>query len=149
MCELHDPLNCAPGGKTLFFQSGVERNSRIFHEMEENGNTTATHFSLKPIGYIRTCFPMKNGTPRYAQLLLDCEFTFFSQAILAKHTKGFLKLTGVGNNARYFLDGLEEFSHVHLLWIFHENDNKTVHAKISPPRLDGKKGSDISDAFYE
>ncbi len=37
------------------------------------------------------------------------------------------------------LEGLSEFSHVWLIFVFHKNANKRVHAKVHPPRLDGDK----------
>jgi tRNA-Thr(GGU) m(6)t(6)A37 methyltransferase TsaA len=36
------------------------------------------------------------------------------------------------------LQGLENFSHLWLIWVFHQNQNKKYHAKIHPPRLRGE-----------
>jgi tRNA-Thr(GGU) m(6)t(6)A37 methyltransferase TsaA len=36
------------------------------------------------------------------------------------------------------LEGLEGFSHVWLIWIFHQNKVSRYHARVHPPRLEGK-----------
>lgn len=40
--------------------------------------------------------------------------------------------------AEQSLQGLEGFSHVWLIWIFHENRTARFHAKVHPPRLGGE-----------
>ena len=38
------------------------------------------------------------------------------------------------------MENLGSFSHVWLLWVFHQNpENCSVKAKVSPPRLDGQR----------
>ncbi len=80
--------------------------------------------TLKPIGYIKTPFKQKFGTPR--------------QSGLVPSARGELIL----DNERVppgSLDGLEDFSHLWLLFHFHENTNETVSGKVKPPRLGGEK----------
>ncbi len=83
----------------------------------------STH-SFEPIGFIETPFKEKFGTPR--------------QPSLVPSSWGVLKLRP-GLNLFGALDGLEGFSHAWLIFVFHENSNKTVRAKIHPPRMDGEK----------
>lgn len=47
-------------------------------------------------------------------------------------------LPGVFTNPLHSLEGLEEFSHIWLIYHFHKNEPHTK-AKISPPRLEGEK----------
>jgi len=77
-----------------------------------------------PVGHIKTCFPRKNGCPRQGSVcpssLAHLDFCF-------------------GNNPHHALDGLEDFSHVWLVFLFNLNGtNYTPKAHIAPPRLKGK-----------
>ena len=91
----------------------------------------APDVTLTPIGVIRSVFPQRNGTPR--------------QGSLAPSSRAHLKVKVATFEARHALEGLEGFSHVWLLGYFHENTNavknaqRSVKAKVRPPRLDGKK----------
>ena len=92
-------------------------------------------FEFPPIGRIRSCFRECRGTPR--------------QGSFAPSTRGFLEFQKrVPANST---DGLEAFSHVWILFIFHTNTNlhhsKRAHngggshsfrSKIKPPKLKGK-----------
>ena len=81
--------------------------------------------AMKPIGCIESCFPHKNGTPRQPRL---------APGALAR-----LRLTLTGVNAGHSLDGLEQFSHVWLIFLFHKNGGEAaVKAKVRPPRLGGQ-----------
>lgn len=77
-----------------------------------------------PIGFIETCFKERFGTPR--------------QPSLVPSSWGILRLRPELNLAEA-LDGLEGFSHVWLIWVFHQNTNKGIKAKIHPPRMGGEK----------
>jgi tRNA (Thr-GGU) A37 N-methylase len=37
------------------------------------------------------------------------------------------------------LSGITEFSHVWVLWLFHDNGNNKLAPFVHPPRLDGAK----------
>ena len=63
---------------------------------------------LKPIGYIKSCFPSRFSTPR--------------QGILADKTRGFVKLDP-SIIATSSLTGLNGFSHIWIIFIFHQNTN--------------------------
>ncbi|KAG8196857.1 hypothetical protein JTE90_027569 [Oedothorax gibbosus] len=82
-------------------------------------------FLMIPIGHIKSCFNHKNGIPR--------------QPSLCPTAKGTLTIQkSVFTNPEHSLIGLEEFSHIWILFLFHENgDRSNVKAKIHPPRLNG------------
>lgn len=78
---------------------------------------------MEPIGYLESCFKDKFGTPR--------------QPGLVKKAWARLKIRG-DLQPEESLQGLEGFSHVWLIWIFHQNKVARYHAKVHPPRLGGK-----------
>ncbi len=94
-------------------------------------------YTFEPIGYLKSCFETRNGTPR--------------QAGLAPAAPATLKLTTSQlNNPAFSLEGLADFSHVWLVFVFHldrhaqqslgdEPASSTVKSKIAPPRLKGEK----------
>ncbi len=81
-------------------------------------------YEFEPIGVIETPFKERFGTPR--------------QPSLVPSSWGILRLRA-GLNLFGSLEGLEGFSHAWLVFVFHENQNKMVRAKIHPPRLEGAK----------
>jgi tRNA-Thr(GGU) m(6)t(6)A37 methyltransferase TsaA len=80
--------------------------------------------AIQAIGYIETPFIERFGTPRQPGLAPS------SWGKITLDPK--LSLTGA-------FEGLDGFSHVWLLFQFHENVNKRVHAKVHPPRMGGDK----------
>lgn len=86
-------------------------------------STESSDFALKYIGIIRTSFPSKKGTPR--------------QPIIVSEAKGQIILTStLFTNNKHSLEGLEKFSHMWIIFHFHETQ-PVSHAKVAPPRLDG------------
>ncbi|XP_043916936.1 tRNA (adenine(37)-N6)-methyltransferase [Protopterus annectens] len=80
----------------------------------------------EPVGYIESCFTEKNGTPR--------------QPAICSLSRACLKIQkSVFNNPEHSLIGLEQFSHVWLLFVFHKNGHLSSKAKVKPPRLNGAK----------
>jgi len=79
--------------------------------------------AMRPIGCIESCFPHKNGTPRQPQL---------APGALAR-----LRISVSGMDASHTVDGLSQFSHVWLIFLFHRNGGEAVKAKVHPPRLGG------------
>lgn len=77
---------------------------------------------LNPIGVVRSCYPDKFGTPR--------------QPGLAPSSRAFLKLNPEVQ-PEISLEGLEGYSHLWVIFIFHKNNSARFHAKVHPPRLDG------------
>ena len=81
--------------------------------------------TMSPIGHIESCFVDRNGTPR--------------QPGLAPSARSRLRLRW-GTSPEHTLDGLERFSHVWLIFLFHRNrGDEVVKAKVCPPRLDGER----------
>ncbi|XP_004711139.1 tRNA (adenine(37)-N6)-methyltransferase [Echinops telfairi] len=80
----------------------------------------------EPIGYLESCFSAKNGTPRQPSI---CSL---SRACLRIRKSIF-------NNPEHSLMGLEQFSHVWILFVFHKNGHLSCKAKVQPPRLNGAK----------
>ena len=90
---------------------------------DESGRET---ISYKPIGYIRSIFVSKNGTPR--------------QSGLSDYARASITLSKeIFNNPEHSLHNLQQFSHVWLLWVFHQNVGPAGKAKVSPPRLGGER----------
>ncbi|KAM5258514.1 tRNA (adenine(37)-N6)-methyltransferase isoform 5-T5 [Hipposideros larvatus] len=80
----------------------------------------------EPIGYLESCFSAKNGTPR--------------QPSICSHSRACLRIRkSIFNNPEHSLMGLEEFSHVWILFVFHKNGHLSCKAKVQPPRLNGAK----------
>lgn len=79
---------------------------------------------LKSIGTIYTHFPEKRGTPRQPGISSD------SVAKLTLNNEVF-------TNPEHALEGLEEFSHMWILFYFHKNESNHIRAKVAPPRLNG------------
>ncbi|KAL4239540.1 hypothetical protein ACF0H5_000354 [Mactra antiquata] len=83
-------------------------------------------YTIKPIGYMKSPFTFKNGTPR--------------QQSICQQAKGIITIEkNIFNNPEHSLEGLEEFSHVWIFFVFHKNNNVHTKAKVKPPRLNGKK----------
>ncbi len=78
------------------------------------------HFEI--IGTIRSCYKEKFGIPR--------------QAGLAPTATGILEMRPPYNRAEAF-NGLEGFSHLWLLFLFHGNPRQSWKATVRPPRLGG------------
>lgn len=81
-------------------------------------------FDFKPIGIIRSCFPEKFGIPR--------------QPGLVKEATATLELLPPYDRAEA-LEGLETFSHLWLIFVFHASLKETWKATVRPPRLGGNK----------
>lgn len=77
---------------------------------------------LKPIGIIHTCFKEKFGIPR--------------QPGLIAHATGTIELED-HPFMEQALRGLEGFSHLWVIFVFHEHDAKNWKPQIRPPRLGG------------
>jgi tRNA-Thr(GGU) m(6)t(6)A37 methyltransferase TsaA len=77
-----------------------------------------------PIGTLRTCFTEKFGAPR--------------QPLLVPEARGILKLNPDPEFALAF-DQLATFSHIWILFVFHQHLHKPWHPRIRPPRMDGPR----------
>ncbi|KAJ8000728.1 hypothetical protein DPEC_G00183360 [Dallia pectoralis] len=79
-----------------------------------------------PIGYISSCFSVKTGTPRQPTICGPSRATLQIQQ-------------SVFNNPGHSLVGLENYSHVWVVFLFHKNGHLSYKAKVMPPRLNGQK----------
>jgi tRNA (adenine37-N6)-methyltransferase len=80
--------------------------------------------NVKPIGVVQSCWQQKFGTPR--------------QGCLAPDARATLRLElQDGLNAAHACEGLEEYSHVWLIWCFSLNGHEAGNSKVRVPRLRG------------
>lgn len=82
-----------------------------------------SEFYVKPIGVIRSCFPDKFGVPR--------------QPGLVKSNQGEI-LIHPEFQPQYSLQGLQNYSHLWVIFKFHKNPPSRFRAKVHPPRLEGE-----------
>jgi tRNA-Thr(GGU) m(6)t(6)A37 methyltransferase TsaA len=78
--------------------------------------------SVNPVGFVRSCFKEKFAIPRQPQL--------------APAAHGVLELVPPFDSG-VAVAGLEQVSHVWLLFLFHETLEETPRLKVRPPRLGG------------
>ncbi len=81
-------------------------------------------YQFKPIGIIHSCFKEKFGIPRQARLATEATAT--------------LELIPPYNNENSIRE-LENFSHIWLIFIFHQSLSTQWKAMVRPPRLGGNK----------
>ncbi|MGH8355798.1 MAG: tRNA (N6-threonylcarbamoyladenosine(37)-N6)-methyltransferase TrmO [Pseudomonas sp.] len=81
-------------------------------------------YSVSPIGFVRSCFKEKFAIPRQPQL--------------APAARGVLELVAPFDQADA-VQGLEEVSHVWLLFLFHQALADKPRLKVRPPRLGGNR----------
>lgn len=86
-----------------------------------------TTVTLPIIGYMRSPYQEKFGIPRQPNLV---------------EVESYIEMIGPYNDLNAFV-GIEEFSHLWLLWQFHDNKNQQDSTKfrpqIRPPRLGGNQ----------
>lgn len=85
---------------------------------------TGEEFTVRPIAHIHTDFSSKFGIPR--------------QSGLVKELRGRIVFEPEYRSPDA-LRGLEEFSHIWLIWQFSENVGAPWHATVRPPRLGGNR----------
>lgn len=81
-------------------------------------------YSVSPIGFLRSCFKEKFAIPRQPQL--------------APAARGVLELLAPFNTGEA-VQGLEQVSHVWLLFMFHQALEDKPRLKVRPPRLGGNQ----------
>lgn len=86
-------------------------------------STEDEQFQFQPIGFIDSCYKDRFAVPRQPGLVPS------SKAIL-KIKKEF--------QPEQSLIGLDGFSHVWIVFVFHGNHVSRFHAKVHPPRLNGE-----------
>ncbi|WP_434456134.1 tRNA (N6-threonylcarbamoyladenosine(37)-N6)-methyltransferase TrmO [Stutzerimonas urumqiensis] len=80
--------------------------------------------TVSPIGYLRSCFEEKFAIPRQPQL--------------APAARGVLELLPPFDQP-HALEGLEQVSHVWLLFLFHQTLEEAPRLRVRPPRLGGNR----------
>ena len=81
-------------------------------------------YELTTVGIVHSPFKEKFGTPRQPGLITEA---IFSIELLAPYDK------------KEALQGIEQFSHLWISFIFHKNKDKPWTPKVRPPRLGGNK----------
>ena len=81
-------------------------------------------YTVTPIGYVRSCFKEKFAIPR--------------QPLLAPAAQGCIELLPPYDQANA-IAGLEEISHIWVIFLFHKTLDKVPRLKVRPPRLGGNK----------
>jgi len=81
-------------------------------------------FEFKPIGYVQSIFKDRFAVPR--------------QPGLAAQVPGIIKINP-DPDLKLALRRLEEFSHIWILFVFHDHGGKKWKPSIRPPRLGGKE----------
>ena len=91
--------------------------------MQTENYVPNAEYRMRPVAHIRSVYPEKFGIPRQSGLVdsiatITLEKEFASPEIVR---------------------GLEQFSHLWLLWIFSEHAEEPWHATVRPPRLGGNE----------
>ena len=109
----------------------IERKGRITIQQKKREDIQKEQYfngyHFNPIGYIESPFPDRRGTPR--------------QPNLVRAATGRIKFDKKRIQHEHFKE-LKEFSHIWIIWVFHENtnlDSNNLPAKIKPPRLHGSR----------
>lgn len=85
-------------------------------------------YQVEPVGFIRSCFKEKFAIPR--------------QPSLAPAARGTLELVAPYDNGDA-VQGLEQVSHVWLLFMFHQALDSSPRLKVRPPRLGGNRSMGV------
>ena len=91
---------------------------------DEAARQTSVKFEFQPIGVIRSCFPEKFGIPRQPGLVKEAHATL---ELLPPYDR------------TEALEGLEAFSHLWLIFVFHASLKESWKPTVRPPRLGGNK----------
>ncbi|MDH5423877.1 MAG: tRNA (N6-threonylcarbamoyladenosine(37)-N6)-methyltransferase TrmO [Gammaproteobacteria bacterium] len=83
-----------------------------------------TDFNFNTIALIRSCYNEKFGIPRQSGLVENADAVIEMQAPY---------------NDEDFIRELEGFSHIWLIFVFHQHIGKPVKATVRPPRLGGNQ----------
>lgn len=105
---------------------GLQLQSKPPSQSPSRMNLLQGHIQTVPIGYMNSCFAVKSGTPR--------------QPTICSSSRASLKIeSSVFNNPDHSLVGLEQYSHIWIIFLFHMNGQLSYKAKVKPPRLNGEK----------
>jgi len=85
-------------------------------------------YRVSPVGFVRSCFKEKFAIPRQPQL--------------APAARGVLELTSPFDQGDA-VQGLEQVSHIWLLFMFHQTLEAKPRLKVRPPRLGGNQSMGV------
>ncbi|MCS3472488.1 tRNA-Thr(GGU) m(6)t(6)A37 methyltransferase TsaA [Pseudomonas sp. JUb42] len=85
-------------------------------------------YNVTPVGFVRSCFKEKFAIPRQPQL--------------APAARGVLELVAPFDQGEA-VQGLEQVSHVWLLFLFHQALEEKPRLKVRPPRLGGNQSMGV------
>jgi tRNA-Thr(GGU) m(6)t(6)A37 methyltransferase TsaA len=85
-------------------------------------------YEVAPVGFVRSCFKEKFAIPR--------------QPHLAPAARGVVELVAPFNQGDA-VEGLEQVSHVWLLFVFHATLEQAPRLKVRPPRLGGNRSMGV------
>jgi tRNA-Thr(GGU) m(6)t(6)A37 methyltransferase TsaA len=85
-------------------------------------------YNVSPVGFMRSCFKEKFAIPRQPQL--------------APAARGVLELVAPFDHADA-VQGLEQVSHIWLLFLFHQALEEKPRLKVRPPRLGGNQSMGV------
>ena len=126
-----------PAGADVTSAKSQRRSTKLVPSRASRRRKPLPTFSYQAIGEIQSCFVERNGCPR--------------QPAIAPSSRAWLQLRGDINPAGC-TDGLAEYTHLQIIFVFHANTNmdKTAttaggatasrfKAKVAPPRLGGSR----------
>lgn len=103
-------------------ESTTAKKFRVFGVF--GGVNRSMQFDFNPIGILRSCYGEKFGIPRQPGLVRSATATL---ELLPPY------------NTEEALRGLEAFSHVWILFVFHQSARESWKATVRPPRLGGNE----------
>ena len=80
--------------------------------------------NIEPIAKIETDFPTKFGIPRQSGIVKE----LYGRIVFEKKYRN-----------PHFLRGIEDFSHIWVIWGFSENEGREYSPTVRPPKLGGNK----------
>jgi len=86
--------------------------------------TLQVETAMRPIGYMQSCFTEKFGTPRQAGLVAAATGTIVLEPPF---------------HAPEMVRGLEAYSHIWMIFLFHECTGRPWRPTVRPPRLGGNR----------
>lgn len=78
---------------------------------------------MKIVGHIKSCYPEKFGIPRQSGIVNSVQ----SELVILPEWQ-----------PEQALQGLKGYSHMWIIFIFHQNSSRRYHGKVHPPRLGGE-----------
>ena len=100
----------------------IELSTKSVNSTEPQSSKSVDKFDFRPIGFVQSCHASKNGSPR--------------QPTVSPDSRGIIDIENMStfssklNNVEYSLQNLEDFSHVWIIFVFHQNEENFVKTKV-------------------